>query len=47
MEVGSDLHDLGFFALQQIVDPRDMLVGHLLDAPLGRALVVVADARRS
>src|SRR6185312_9981712 len=38
-----DLHDLGFFALEQVVDLRDVLVRELLHAPLGRALVVVAD----
>src|SRR5689334_25440742 len=38
-----DLHDLCFFALQQVVDLRDVLVRELLHAPLGRALLVVAD----
>src|SRR5581483_3466659 len=39
----SDLHHFRFFALQQIVDLRDVLVGELLHARLGRALLVVAD----
>ena len=39
----SDLHDLGLFALQQIVDLRGVLVGELLHAALGRALLVVSD----
>src|SRR5579862_6988763 len=39
----SDLHDLGFFVLQQIVDLPDVLVGELLHSRLRRALVVVAD----
>src|SRR5207248_10374546 len=38
-----DLHDLGFFALQELVDPRGVLVRELLHPPLGRPLLVVAD----
>src|SRR5947209_14699598 len=38
----SDLHDLGFFALQQLVDLRDMVVGELLHTRLRGALLVVA-----
>src|SRR5205085_4928907 len=38
-----DLHDVGLFALQEVVDLRDVLVGHLLHARLGRPLLVVAD----
>ena len=38
-----DLHDLGLFALQQLVDLVHVLVGELLDAPLRRPLLVVAD----
>src|SRR6185437_15511729 len=40
---GLHLHDLGFFALQEVVDLRDMLVGQLLHPALGGVLVVVAD----
>src|SRR5829696_2359605 len=42
---GSDLnlHDLGLFALQKILDLRDVLVGQLLDAVLGAPLLVVPD----
>src|SRR6185312_9857829 len=39
----SDLHDLGFLVLEQLVDPGDVLVGELLDVPLGPALLVVPD----
>src|SRR5215468_4251020 len=39
-----DLHDLGFFALQEVVDARDMLVGELLHPRLRGALLVVAGA---
>src|SRR3954471_8022335 len=38
-----DLHDLGFFVLQQIVDRLRMVVGQLLDAVLCTALVVTAN----
>ena len=37
------LHDLGLFALQEVLDLRDVLVGELLDAILGAPLLVVAD----
>src|SRR6476661_6179345 len=40
---GSHLHDLGFFVLQQIVDRLRVVVGQLLDAVLGAALIVAAD----
>src|SRR4051794_19917455 len=39
----SDLHDLGLFALQEVVDLCDVVVGELLHALLGGALLVVAD----
>src|SRR5215212_11911416 len=39
-----DLGDLGFFALQEVVDLLDVFVGELLDALLGAALVVGPDA---
>src|SRR5438132_2028925 len=39
----SDLHDLRFFVLQQVVDRLRVLVGQLLHALLGAPLVVVAD----
>src|SRR5690242_12963751 len=39
----SDLHDLGFLALQQLVDLVHVLVGELLDAILGAVLLVAAD----
>src|SRR5215208_5436878 len=39
---GSDLHDVGFFALQEVVDLADALVRELLHAALGGALLVVA-----
>src|SRR3954447_532201 len=40
---GSDLHDFGFFALQEVVDLAHVVVRQLLDATLGGALLVVAD----
>src|SRR5476651_2333825 len=38
-----DLHDVGLFTLQEVVDLLYVLVGQLLDAGLGRAFVVVTD----
>src|SRR5215211_1067196 len=38
-----DLHDLGFFVLQQLVDRLRVRVGQLLHLLLGSPLVVVAD----
>src|SRR5918911_1098133 len=38
----SDLHDLGFLALQEVVDLVHVVVRELLDAPLRRTLLVVA-----
>src|SRR3954453_12953240 len=38
-----DLHDVGLFALQEVVDLGHVLVGQLLDARLRGALFVVAD----
>src|SRR5215212_6365740 len=39
----SDLHDLGLFALQEVVDLRHVLVGDLLDGLLGAVLLVRPD----
>src|SRR5579862_5947362 len=39
----SHFHDFGFLALQDLVDLRDVVVGELLDAALGGALLVVTD----
>src|SRR5689334_3081840 len=39
---GSDLHDLGFFALQHLVDLRRVVVRQFLDALLGAVLLVGA-----
>src|SRR5918992_116130 len=39
----SNLHDLGLFALQQVVDLGGVLVGQLLDSILGAMLLVSAD----
>src|SRR5579871_6386135 len=39
----SYLHDLGFLALQKLVDLVDVIVGQLLHPRLGRPLLVVAD----
>ena len=41
--VRSELHDLGFFVLQEAVDRRDVAVGELLDLFLAAALVVLGD----
>src|SRR6476646_11094927 len=38
-----DLHDVGLFAFQEVVDLRHVLVGHLLHALLCGTLLVVAD----
>src|SRR6266498_3317576 len=38
-----NLHDLGFLALEEVVDPRDMLVRELLHPLLGATLFIVAD----
>src|SRR5437016_4550052 len=38
-----DLHDVGLFALQEVLDLGHVLVGELLHARLGRTLLVVAD----
>src|SRR6266508_2956272 len=40
---GLDFHDLGLFVLLEGVDRLRVLVGQLLDALLGAALVVAAD----
>ena len=42
----SDLHDLGFFVLQQLVDRVDVLVGELLHLFLGAVLLVGPDLAR-